>query len=320
MPVYLGKPNLGLSPSHLDEILNSANVIIHNAWRVDFSRPLDFYKETYLRSVRDLVGLSSSSPLRPRIAFVSSVSSVQEWPAVFPGRLGGGVAPESYEVSSPHGYGQSKQVAERVLARAAEVSGTPVTILRVAHVAGPSDLESGGGAWSADEWLTSMTVLSRTLRLIPSDIPSIDWVPVDLAGRAIVELTLLGSDADGTGEDEVHARVFNVANPNLSEWSIFAGALQRRLDKDKSENEGLCRLLPFTEWVDALVGKNPRTMSEADARLSTKILPFFQHLADVAAHGFALHPKFDTASAVKRSKTMAEMGSIDEGLMDGWLE
>lgn len=317
MPIELGKPHLGLSPTHLVELLRNADVIIHNAWRVDFSWTLDAYKETYLRSIPELVDICSLSTRKARIAFVSSVSSVQEWAAAFPDRPVAEEPLESYEVASPLGYGQSKHVAERMLSRASVERGTPVTILRVGQVAGPTDPGNSNGVWkwSTDEWIPSLAAISKTLRLVPADIPPIDWVPVDLASRAIVELALGSrSGEEGAGEDDSSLQVFNVVNPNLSEWSVFASAVQKRLGID------VCRQTTLAEWVDVLVRTDPSTMLEAEARSSTKILPFFQHLAETAARGFLLQPKFDTTKAVAHSGTMRAMDGIDEVLINKWLE
>ncbi len=49
---------------------------------------------------------------------MSSVSSVQEWAAVFPNLLVSESPLKSYKVSSPLGYGQSKHAAEHALAMA----------------------------------------------------------------------------------------------------------------------------------------------------------------------------------------------------------
>ncbi|KUI71888.1 Oxygen-dependent choline dehydrogenase [Cytospora mali] len=292
MPIDLGKPCLGLSPPHLDEILNRTNLIIHNAWHVDFNWTLDSYKETYLRSVRELVNLSSMSPLRPRIVFLSSVSSVQQWAAVFPHPVA--EAPlETYEVTSPLGYGQSKHVAERILARASNVCGTPVTIIRLGQIAGPTDLGNGGEGWSMDEWIPSLAAISKTLRMIPVDLPPIDWVPMDMASRAIVELAV------AEGEDKLPLKVFNVVNPHSSTWSIFAETLQERLDESKGHGQGCCQQVTLAEWVSAISHADLGTMSVSEARLSTKILPFFQHLVETAARGVPLQPGFSTDMAAR---------------------
>ncbi|KAI0186726.1 male sterility protein-domain-containing protein [Astrocystis sublimbata] len=299
MPVNLGESRLGLAASHLKKILNDTSVIIHNAWRVDFSWELDTYRETYLRSIREVIELSSLGRLRPRVAFVSSVSSVQEWAAVFPDSRVEEALPKSYQVASPLGYGRSKHVAERMLAKASSVLGIPITILRLGQVAGPTDTSSGGSKWSTDEWIPSLAAISKILRMIPADLPPIDWVPVDLASRALVELALLRDEAGGAAESRAPLRVFNLVNPNLSQWSTFA--------------------VPLSTWVDALVRLDPAGMPEAEARSSTKILPFFQLLADTAARGVALQPKFDTANAVRGSKTMRTMIAINEDLVGRWL-
>lgn len=318
MPVDLGKPRLGLSSANFDTLIDDVNIIIHNAWRVDFAWTLDSYLETYLRSIRELIYLSSLSALKPRIAFMSSISSTQQWASVFPDSPVAEAPLESYEVASPLGYGQSKHVAERILSKASCMVGTPVTILRVGQVAGTTDPSNGDVKWSTDEWIPSLAAISKVLQLVPNDIPPIDWVPVDVAGRAIVELALLRSDADSASDDQL--RVFNIVNPNLSDWSVFARALQRRLNVSSGESGSCCRQRPFTEWVDALVRADPEAMSETDARSSTKILPFFQHLAETVRRGIALQPKFATSEAEKSSRAMREMKKIDEELICRWLE
>lgn len=321
MSVDLGKARLGLSDQDYDELVNNATVIVHNAWKVDFSWTLELYKSGYLQSVRQLIELSSQSDLRPRIVFISSISSVQEWAAIYPTPVTEDSLP-CYEVASPLGYGQSKHVSERILLKAAELSGSPVTILRVGQVAGPTTL--AGAAWSTDEWIPSLAAISKALRLVPTDIPPIDWVPVDLAAKAIFELSFAGGEHDEVNGangatnpslivDKQAPRVFNLVNPKLSQWERFADALQLRL------GEG-ARRVPLTEWVSTLVRTDPGTMSKAEASSSTKILPFFQHLAETVAGGIQLQPKFETDKAVAASTTMAEMKAVDEELINLWLE
>ncbi|KAJ8119607.1 hypothetical protein ONZ43_g3481 [Nemania bipapillata] len=316
MPIDLGKQYLGLSPAHLETVLGKVNVIIHNAWRVDFTWSLDSYEEYYLKSVRELINLSSLSPLQPRVAFVSSVSSAQEWAAVFPDSPVIEATFESYQVSSPLGYGQSKHIAERALAMASVACNIPVTILRLGQVAGPTDPNRVGSKWSTDEWIPSLAAISKVLKLIPDDIPPIDWVPVDLASRAIVELALLGDDGC---QELPPLKVFNIVNPRLSDWSTFVAAMHRRLTHDGME-AGVYRQVPLSEWVGALIRADPAMMPDSIAKSSTKILPFFQLLVETAARGVALHPKFETENAVESSKTMQRMTRVDEELICQWLE
>lgn len=309
MSITLGKPHLGLSQADLEEVLSKVDVVIHNAWRVNFSWTLDSYKGTYLQSVRELVELASLSIRDLRTVFISSISSVQDWATVFPDQLVTETPLQSWDVASPLGYGQSKHVAERILAASSKVSGVPVTILRIGQVAGPTDPRNGGGQWSTDEWIPSLAVISKTLGLVPTDIPPIDWIPVDQAAKAVVELA---SQSYEVNEQNL-LRVFNVVNPRLSEWSIFSSALQSRLCKDR------CSPVTLQHWVDTLESTDLRTVSEAEAESSTKILPFFQHLAETASRGVPLQPRFHTSEAESKSETMRHMRRIDEDLVNKWL-
>lgn len=149
----------------------------------------------------------------------------------------------------------------------------------------------------------------ETLQIIPTDIPHIDWIPVDLVAQAICELSLPREEQQSPGQ----LCVFNVVNPDLVDWKIFADVLRSRLGQ-------VAQFVTFAESVDRLVRSSPDTMSKTNASSSMKILPFFQHLADIVARGYALQPEFDTTNAIKASRTMAEMQAVNKTLIDLWCD
>ncbi|KAH8672606.1 hypothetical protein BGZ60DRAFT_526912 [Tricladium varicosporioides] len=128
MRIALGEPQLGLSTNHYTELLQSARIVIHNAWKVDFSWTLDSYKVEHLRSIRALFRNG-----------LSLLHKATELP--FEGA-------ESYNVASSLVYGQSKHVPGWILSQASAISGIPVTILHVGQVAGPTT--ACGTPWSED--------------------------------------------------------------------------------------------------------------------------------------------------------------------------
>ncbi|KAG6356843.1 hypothetical protein INS49_014717 [Diaporthe citri] len=73
--VDLGAPRLGLAEEKYQLILNEVDVVLYNAWRLDFGLALHSF-DPFLRETRDLIDLSLSSSKRPPIVFVSSTSSV----------------------------------------------------------------------------------------------------------------------------------------------------------------------------------------------------------------------------------------------------
>jgi thioester reductase-like protein len=313
MAIALGEPRLGLCRDDYATLLENADIIIHNAWKVNFSWTLEAYKPEYIHSVRAVIDLATTSPSRPRIVFISSISSVQAWAAVIqspvPERQLEG--PDSYRVASPLGYGQSKHVSEKILVQASIKSGIPVTILRVGQVAGST--RDTGSPWSTDEWIPSLAAISKTLRLIPLDIPPIDWIPVDIVGQVISELTLSSNEDKKKVLQSAPLKVFNVVNPHLTDWSVFVDVLRARIGEN-------AKLVALVEWVHSSSITDPKAMSTAEATASTKILPFFQHLADTAATGAALQPKFETTSTVTGSPTMARVQAIDKRLIDLWCQ
>lgn len=76
LQVEIGAPRLGLNTQQYEHITKEVDVIIYNAWRLDFGLAIHSF-EPFLRAARDLIDLSMESQRSPRIVFVSSVSSVE---------------------------------------------------------------------------------------------------------------------------------------------------------------------------------------------------------------------------------------------------
>ena len=144
-------PQFSLSPSTYTTLQSSVDIIIYNAWKVNFNQSLESF-EDHVGGVSNFIILSTSSPLHPRIMFVSSISSIANWASCYPSDK---IIPESsltdteYNVALPMGYGESKHVGERMLALAAKRVGIKVDILRVGQAAGP--IAPDGAAWNKSE-------------------------------------------------------------------------------------------------------------------------------------------------------------------------
>lgn len=148
----LSKPKLGLSDGQYSDALTNSTHIIHNQWPVNFHLQVSSF-EPHLRGVRNLVDLAAESPNNPEILFVSSVGVVQAQSTSDP------VAEHllSDFSDAEGGYGQSKLVAELILAQASELSGINTTICRLGQIAGPVGTQLGN--WKHQEWLPSVSTL-----------------------------------------------------------------------------------------------------------------------------------------------------------------
>ncbi|KAF3480940.1 uncharacterized protein GIQ15_06287 [Arthroderma uncinatum] len=319
----VGESNFGLSPEDTVVALDGADVIIHNSWKVNFGWTLDSYKDELIRSVRVLVDVSARAKQSPRVVFISSTSSVQDWGRIFPGVPVTEEPAPSWDVASPLGYGQSKHVAERILTIASKKLNIPVTILRLGQVAGPTT-STIAGSWPIDEWLPTLAMISKSISLIPNDLPAIDWIPVDTMAEIICEISLnqipLAPQLQShikrpwkSQQSEQLLQVFNIVNPNLTPFADFVETLQGRLGPAVKQ-AGLI------EWIQILSAAL-KTMSERDADISLKNLPFFQLLAETITAGYAFQPKFNTDKACSASMAMSQkLGGVDKKMIALWCE
>jgi thioester reductase-like protein len=175
LQVSFGAERFGLDEVKYQELLDSVDTIIHNAWKVDFNYTVDSFEDTHIQGVRRFVDFSLSSRHNAHFHFVSSVGTVGNWTP----EMGPSIPEEPMEsnVVLPQGYGESKHVAERICLEASRRSGVPTTVYRVGQIAGPT---TRSGQWNPHEWLPTIIATSKAMGKIPNRLGSmpVDWVPV----------------------------------------------------------------------------------------------------------------------------------------------
>lgn len=304
--VDFSKLRMDLPDETYTSLLATADIIIHAAWTVNFNLALSSYEASHLNGLRSLIDFSILSTRNPRLVFTSSTAYALDWAATYAsGTIPAAILTPSDDVPST-GYGKSKQVAERVLARASEACNIAVTILRIGQIAGSTSADSGR-VWSKSEWIPALMETSNRLNLIPTADFAIDWIPVEDLARVVMDIILKPNDS--ASADDSRLQVYNLVNPRLTPWATFAGALQQRLPS--------ARTVSLQEWVQALARYNTNSLTNLQNLPALKILPFFQALAQrTRAEAGKSQPRITTETAVQASKTMAELQSVGEA----WLE
>ncbi|KAK7517253.1 uncharacterized protein IWZ02DRAFT_406008 [Phyllosticta citriasiana] len=317
------KPDFGLPQEVYDELARKTTAFIHNAWAVDFNQALDSYEPTHLAGVRHVVDFSLRSAHRAQILFISSIASIGNYPSTVSEK---GPLPERYfeddRVPLPQGYGESKHVAGRILAAAAEKSGVPSSIIRCGQLGGPRSK----GVWNRHEWLPSLVHSSKNMGMVPSTLSSsdrsVDWVPMDAAGRTVVQLSrrrlqLLQQQQqqqDAAASDAPHRQlldVFHVSNPHVVCWRDLAPTVVAFYEKQQGRE---IRAVAFDEWLAALKAV-PLTPDEIAAKPGVKLVDFYNGLR---VEGGAL-PEMDNAHAREYSECLRELQPVDAALMEHWL-
>ena len=129
-----------IPPDHYTAISSAVALIIHAAWPVDFNLTLASFSSS-LTSVSSLASLTASARHPPSIIFISSIASMLNHSQ--------SPIPEAI-VTSPSapdrtGYGESKYIAEQLLAYGARRYDMRVAILRLGQISGPATMQRGNG-------------------------------------------------------------------------------------------------------------------------------------------------------------------------------
>lgn len=176
LEVYFGDTHFGLTDGKYNELLESVDMIIHNAWKVNFNHPVESFEDPHLKSVHEFVNFSLSSRYTAHLAFISSISTVGGWhPSM--GDSIPEVPMETPDMVLQQGYGESKHVAERMCLAASRTTTVPTSVFRVGQIAGP---DTRMGIWNPHEWIPTLVATSKAIGKVPLDLGgcAVDWISV----------------------------------------------------------------------------------------------------------------------------------------------
>ena len=300
----LTKKYLGLGREIYAEIQTNIDLIIHNAWQVDFNLSLESYEPTHIEGVRNLIELSAESPNQIEIFFVSSISAVMKWP---PHK---GLVPESiiddYAVPEAIGYAESKHISERLLDQANTECNIPVSICRVGQIAGP--VLRSNGMWNKHEWLPSLITSSRHLGYLPESLgklQDIDWIPIDILSTIMTELALQPSV--GIGPD---TQVYHTVNPKLTTWSSLLPFI-------RAEMGGEVKVTSMAAWTQKLraSASSFTTVQDIAANPALKLIDFYESLLNAEK----APARLETVKTAEASPLLSSVGPVKGEWVANWM-
>ena len=297
---------LGLRQDDLD--IFQADAILYCPWKIDFNYPLSSF-EPQIRAITRVAHLTASGARAARIFFVSSISSISNHDL----KLGKWRTEEVYRDGAfalPMGYAQSKQVAERILAYVSSRAGIPVSVLRIGQIAGAVNItlkENLGDTterlqlWNENEWVPTLIRTSKNLGCLPSDLPSVSWIPVDELATIILEILIYDVKC------EENLTVYNLVNPHPVAWQSLLPAIRSAIDLP-------VELVSPEQWTSVLKKHNSENKDEVEEYPALKLLSFFD---DLGSQGESL--KFMTDQATKASSTFAALDAVKGDWIRKWI-
>jgi thioester reductase-like protein len=215
----LSDDHLGLSEELFEYLAANATSIIHIAWTVNFRLKLRSFVKDNIAGVRNLLNLALKARRSNLLHFTycSSTASIMNSSPDSSGGLAEHIQPDPSS-ASPLGYSRSKWVAEHICLEAHRQTNLHgrIAVVRVGQLTG----DSTSGVWNTKEAWPMMLSTARLIKCLPDlgDEP-LDWLPVDVAAKAFVQITQQGS---GRADD---MPVYHVLNPHqqptwrqLLEW------------------------------------------------------------------------------------------------------
>ncbi len=169
---YTSAPNLGLNESQYDDIAAAVTHIMHISWPMSFKMALPSFDASF-RTLQNLIQLTSRAHYlnpwkRPRLLFISSISTVGNYPSVQGGRSVPEVCVQDQNWALGLGYAKAKLICEKIVQRAvADHPEIEAGLVRIGQIAGAST-----GYWNTDEHFVALVTSSQTIGRFP-DLPGV---------------------------------------------------------------------------------------------------------------------------------------------------
>ncbi|KAL9933517.1 hypothetical protein V8E36_007724 [Tilletia maclaganii] len=270
----LSAPELGLIPSlrpdasfktSYADLVRSVTHIVHNAWSVDFLRPLHSFGGQVRATARLLLLAEQIAQRRRQIAktaaavrfvFSSTIAVVGRAYALpldhasdaisaisdeSMGRVVREVPMQDAGATVPMGYALAKLACEQLIAhrqQQATKNGTGdflATSIRIGQLTGAE----GTGNWSASEHMALIVASSAQVGCLPRLEGGVSWIPTNRAAEVYTEVLL---SADGVRE------VVHLENPERTKWEevlrVFADELSVEEASASGSNGALKSISP----------------------------------------------------------------------------
>ncbi|PHH73465.1 hypothetical protein CDD82_5464 [Ophiocordyceps australis] len=301
--VDLSQPHFGVDKAKYDELLASADRIIHNSWPVNFNMGVASF-EPHIRGVRHFVDFSAAAAKNVAIVFISSIGTVVGW-----NRPDQPVPEERLDdLGLAHlGYGRSKLASSLILDQAARQCGIPAASVRVGQIAGPRGAK---GQWNKQELPPTMIASSLYLGILPESIGArdkVDWTPVEDVANMVTDVAGVTNKA---AVQDING-YFHAVNPQNTTWAKLAPAIV------DFYGGRITKMVPIEQWIAALEKSATGPDADAARNPAIKLMDSFREMLP-SGNDAAVEPDFAMKRTMSRSPTVAKLGPVTPELIKHW--
>ncbi|KAL3444616.1 acetyl-CoA synthetase-like protein [Aspergillus insuetus] len=312
----LSQPDFGLQPDQLETLEQSATLVIHNAWTVNFNLSLPSFRPS-LDGVVNLINFCAQSVNSAHLFFISSISSIMGHRSTL------GSTPEAVietTAPAPNGYADSKYLAELLLDQATRQGIFPrASFARVGQVAGA--LRSPG-LWNKAEWFPSLVVSSLHVGALPDTLgpalDRIDWMPIDSLADVLVDLAL-----SERGEATESINVYHPVNLHALSWEHIRPMVEDALLKTTGKKVEIVSAKAWLQRVRQDIEKSGAGPGLSEGGLQqvlsrnpvAKLLEFFTTIMSETERGDVL----DTSVTAQVSDKLRTVEAVQPEWIEKWV-
>lgn len=202
--------HLGWGKDTYDRLRNEVTVVQACAWLVDFNQPVTHFDKSCIQGLYNLLHFAYRHTNPIHVHIVSSVSATAgvDAPSNVPESV---LMPAIPQTALPNGYAQSKYIVEHLFEFLWRDKGWPCMVERMGQVCG----DNQHAMWSPSEMYPLMIIGGGAFLGKMPEFPNrtIDWLPVDHAATAIVDIMLKTSPSQVQ-----QGHVFHIVNPTTMTW------------------------------------------------------------------------------------------------------
>ncbi|KAK0552757.1 hypothetical protein OC845_001543 [Tilletia horrida] len=186
----LSAPRFGLAPDDFHRVQAVVTHVIHNAWPVDFLRPLHSFANQVRATARLLhLARAVAQARRPlRFVFSSTIATVGRSYLSTPTTPVPETELADASLCVPSGYGLAKLACELLISRVCGDSGGAIdgTSIRIGQLTGAERV----GNWSTSEHMALILASSAKLKCLPQLAGTLSWIPSNRAADAYVDILM----------------------------------------------------------------------------------------------------------------------------------
>ncbi|EXX50220.1 hypothetical protein RirG_272910 [Rhizophagus irregularis DAOM 197198w] len=237
----LSEPYLGLTVQQYEEISQKVTSVIHGIYSISISSKfsnnnninniLIHYENNFILGTANLLLFSAQKEFH----FISSLDCCLNGPWE---KVPEGIIPLKASITTGDGYGLTNLILETILINTFDyLQLESVSIIRTSQLT----CNSKSGVWSPNDMIPLLLRNAGITGRIPVFEEKLDWIPVDIAAKSIVDLVI-------TENRLSRVEVFHVSNPNSTiTWKNYLDILE--------ESAGMkFQRIELEQWLEKLEG------------------------------------------------------------------